>query len=236
VSDEAQNHDPDSPQQRRRRSMSPKAVFTVAMAGPDVQRRFVLLQRSVFALIGLAGLASMLLGALVLPRPDHDLLWPLAGGAAFLLVLSAISRFRTPWLQAASFVLGTLATGLIVGWTVPAGPQLHNTLLNPALVIGTLLVGGMINGLLYKTDRSPLMEYLMTGPWLLVALAIAWFFPAGEWVLGISGALALVLMYCMLRSSREALPLHQPSEVVAAAVDVVPLACIASFAWMWGRD
>ena len=226
----------DSPQQRRRRSLSPRALFTVAMAGPDVQRRFVLLQRAVFALIGLAGLASMLLGALILPRPDHDLLWPLAGFAAFLLVLSAISRTRSPWLQAISFVLGTLATGVIVGWTLPAGPQLQNTLLNPAVVIGTLLVGGMINGLLYKTERSPLMEYLMTGPWLLIALAIAWFFPASEWVLGISGALALALSYCMLRSSREALPIYQPGEAVTAAMDVVPLACIASFAWMWGRD
>ncbi|GAH88967.1 unnamed protein product, partial [marine sediment metagenome] len=59
-----------SPEQRQRRSMARDAVFTVSMAGPDVQRRFVVRVRALFSFCVVCGLGAMFLSALVFDAPD----------------------------------------------------------------------------------------------------------------------------------------------------------------------
>ncbi|GAH85067.1 unnamed protein product, partial [marine sediment metagenome] len=129
-----------------------------------------------------------------------------------------------------------LATGLVIGWVVPRGPDRIGLLLNPAILVGVVLAGAALNGLAFRRQRSPWVELLLTAPWLAIALSLVWLFPAGEWVLLASGVLALLLLYCLHRAGRECPPLYQPSEALVAAADVVPLACIATFGWLWGRD
>ena len=140
------------------------------------------------------------------------------------------------WLQALTFTAGLAAAGLVVGWAMPQGPGLMNRLLNPAVAIGGLLVGLSINSFLFRRERSRWAEFLLTGPWLVGVLVVLWFFPAGEWLLGVSGLIGLLLTYCAVRAGDEAMPVYEPSQSAAAAADVVPLACIASFRWLWGRD
>ncbi len=226
----------DTPEHRRHRLLVAPAVFTVDQAGPDIQRRFLARQRLLFTLLIGAGLGCMLLATLVLERPAPDLLWPLGGGAVFLLLASAFSRLRFRRLQAVFFGLGLLAAGLVVGWTLPVVRDRTALLLNPTIVVGLGLLGCWLNALLWKKPRSAWVEYLLTGPWLAAGLAVVWFLPAGEWALAGSGLLAVVLVYCLQRAGREAQPLYRPTEVVAAAADVLPLACIAAFGWLWGRD
>lgn len=226
----------DSPEQRRRRSMLRKPVFTVAMAAPDVQRKFLSSQRFLFALQVFLGLAGMFAAALLLPRPGIDLLWPLAGATGFLLALSFVSRLRLRWLQPLAFSAGLIVAGLAVGWLLQPGPDLLNRLLNPTLAVGGLLLGLTVNSLLFRRERSGWAEYLLNGPWLVGVLAGMWFFPAGESLMAASGLAGVLLAYCALRAGPEALPVYQPNQTLAASADVIPLACIASFRWLWGRD
>lgn len=226
----------DSPEQRRRQSMLRKPVFTAAMAGPDVQHKFLTRQRFLFAFQVLLGLAGMFAAAWVLPRPGMDLLWPLVGVTAFLLALSFVSRMRLRWLQPLAFSGGMIAAGLAVGWLFKPGPDLLNQLLNPTLAVGGLLFGLALNSLLPGRGRSAWAEYLLAGPWLAIVLAVMWFFPAGEWLMAASGLAGVVLAYCAVRAGPEALPIYQPNQALAASADVLPLACIASFRWLWGRD
>ena len=227
---------PDTPEHRRHRQLVAPAVFTVDQAGPDIQRRFLARQRLLFSLLVGAGLGCMLLAGLVFERPAPDLLWPLGGGAVFLLLFSVLSRLRFRRLQVITFGLGLLAAGLVAGWTLPVVRDRTSLLLNPTIVVGLGLLGCWLNALLWRKRRSAWVEHLLTGPWLAAGLAVAWFLPAGEWALAVSGLLAVVLIYCLQRAGEEARPLYRPAEVAAAAADVLPLACIAAFGWIWGRD
>jgi FtsH-binding integral membrane protein len=225
-----------SPEQRRRQSLTRKRVFTAAMGGPDIQRRFIVRQRLGFAGLVALGLGAMFAGALLIELPSADLLWPIGGAAAFALILSSLLRLRGRFFQPLFFGLGLVAGGLAIGWALPGDLETLPILLLATLLIGSGLAGAVVIGLAYKAERSSFREFLWVGPWLLAALAAAWFLPASELTLAICGAVAVLLSYGLVRACREALAIYQPSEVLTAAADVVPLAFLASFRWLWGRD
>jgi hypothetical protein len=225
----------DSPQHRKRRSLTPKPVFTISMAGPNIQHRSLNHIRILFTLQILSGLACLLCTTL-LSKPGPAVFWPLTGISLFLLTLSFITRLRLPWFQLLSFILGICCTGFVVGFSlVPEGRNAFNTLLHPVLLIGLPLLGYTLWGLISSTPYS-FKGIFFTGSWILLAFGLVWFFPSGEWNLGSSGLLGLLFLFCLQRATLEAKSIYRPNESWMASADVLPLAVLALLKLFSGRE
>jgi hypothetical protein len=210
---------PDTPEQRKRRTLPRETVFIASMAGREVQRRFLVQKRIAFTLAILLGLSAMWILALQLDGPRSFLRWPLFGAALGFFLLSAAMRTRNRWLQTTSFYLAFITLGSAFGSLSPT----ENCLLNPTVLIGLTVLGGTINTIVFRKERTRFAEFLLTAPWLVAACVIAFFFPAGEWVLCASGAAAILLMLMLLLSTDVSLQIFQPKEHIFAAADVIPI-------------
>lgn len=210
----------DSPQQRRRRSFPRRQVLTAAQAGPDLLRRFLARQRMAFFLALVAGLAMMWAGALFeerLPPPS----WMILLGAALALwVASALFRLHRRGWQVAGFIAGVCALGAAVG--TAAGPSTR-ALAQASVVVGLPVLGLALNTLLFRRAVRPFVGAVLLGPWLVVAWGIAYFLPAGEMVLAVSGLSGLLAALGLLVTGMQAATIYRPGEYLAAATDVIPL-------------
>ena len=223
---------PDTPEQRKRRILPREAVFTAAMAGREVQRRFLIQKRIAFTLAVLLGLAAMWILALQNPGQRFLLRWPLIGAAGCFFLLSAAIRARSRWLQTAAFYLAFITLGGGIGTLSPPG----NGLLNPTVLVGMTALGASINTVVFKKERTRFAEFLLCAPWLAAACVAVFFMPAGEWVLFASGAAAVLLLLMLFLSAEVALQIFQPREHIFAAADVVPIVFILAWRGWSGQN
>jgi hypothetical protein len=222
----------ETPEQRKRRSLPREAVFTASMAGREVQRRFLIRKRIAFTLAVLLGLSAMWVLALQ-PEVRRLLLrWPLFGTALCLFLLSAVIRARSRWLQTSAFFLAFIALGGAFGTLGPPG----NGILNPTVLLGLTAVGGTLNTIVLRKERTRLVEFLLTAPWLASACVIVFFFPAGEWVLLASGATAILLMLILFLSTEISLQIFPPKEHLFAAADVIPIVFLRAWRGWSGQN
>lgn len=226
----------DSPQQRRRRGLSRKQLFTAAQGSIEVQRVFLLKQQVIFYLGVLLGLGVMWVLALSDSAPlDRAAFSLLSLGAALALwVLSSIMRLRNRPVQVIAFFVGFLALGASAGSLL--GPRSLNHLLNPTLVLGITLLGTILNTLLFKKPRTPFTRYLLVGPWFVIACVAAYLFPAGEWVLTLSGLVAAIFSFLLQFAADETLQIYQPREYLTAAADVVPIFFVSAWQGWTGQS
>ncbi|MBW1872198.1 MAG: Bax inhibitor-1/YccA family protein [Deltaproteobacteria bacterium] len=224
-----------TPQQRRRRLLPRKTAFTAQMAGQDVQRKFITGQRLFFTFGLLVGIGGSWGVALFMPTNLlASLRWPLFGAAALFLVLNILLRRINRPVLIASFFLRFIAMG--AGFGTLLDTQNFNSLINPTIMIGVVALGSVINTTIIKQQRSAFVQYLAIGPWLAIACTIAFFFPAGEFMLACSGCAALIFVFLMYHAADKAMQIYHPSEVVAAASDVVPIACLSIWHGWTGQN
>jgi len=222
---------PDTPEQRKRRILPREAVFTVSMAGREVQRRFLIQKRIAFTLAVLLGLAALWILAMQGEGRRMLLRWPLFGAAGCFFLLDAAARSRSRWLQSVAFFLAFITLGGGFGTLSPPG----NSLLNPTVLVGLTALGASINTVIFKKERTRLAEFLLCAPWLVVAGVLVFFLPAGEWVLLASGAAAVLLMLVLFLSAEVTLQIFQPKEYIFAAADALPIVLL--LAWQgWTGD
>jgi FtsH-binding integral membrane protein len=224
-----------TPQQRKRRMLPRKTAFTAQMAGQDVQRKFITGQRLFFTFGLLVGVGGSWAVALFLPQHLLTTLrWPLFGAAALFLVINIVFRKANRTALVASFFFSFMALGAGLGTLLDS--QNFNSLINPTIMIGVVALGSVINTTIIKQQRSAFVQYLAIGPWLAIACAIVFFFPAGEFILACSGCAALIFVFLMYHSADKAMQIYHPSEVVAAASDVVPIACLSIWYGWTGQN
>jgi len=226
----AQN--PDTPEYRKRRIVPREAIFTVSMAGREVQRRFLIQKRIAFTLAVLLGLAAMWVLALQSEGQRLLLRWPLIGASACLFLLSAAIRHRNRWLQTAAFYLAFITLGGAIGTLSP--PQ--NALFNPTILLGLTTLGASINTIIFRKERTRFAEFLLCAPWLVAAGVIVFFLPAGEWVLLASGGVAVLLVLALFLSAEFSLQVFQPREHIFAAADVIPLVFLMAWRGWSGQN
>lgn len=216
-----------TPQEKRRLTLPREQVFTVAMAGNDIQRAFLLKSRLFFAIgIAIGLLAMWLAAALVEERLMHLLRWPLLGIGLLLWAAGpALCRGKT-WSEAVVFFAAWALIGGGAGCCAGSGAD-RDLLLNPTLAIGVLLLGLLVNTSLRKRPAAVASEFLWLLPWLAAAVAAAWFFPAGEWPLALSGAAGLLLAATLASSGERALAAFAPRESLRAGTAALQL-CLQS--------
>jgi hypothetical protein len=222
----------DTPEQRKRRTLPRETMFTVALAGREVQRRFLIQKRIAFTLAVLLGLSAMWILALQPEARHSSLRWPLFGAAGCFFLLSAATRTRSRWLQTVAFYLAFITLGGALGTLGPPG----NGLLNPTVLVGLTALGVTINTIIFKKERTRFAEFLLGAPWLLAACVIAFFLPAGEWVLLASGSAAVLLMLMLCLSADVSLLIFQPKEHIFAAADVVPIVFLLAWRSWSGQN
>ncbi len=222
----------DTPDQRKRRTLPRDAVFTACMAGREAQRRFLIQQRIAFTLAVLLGLSTMWILAMQTQGLQMLVRWPLFGAAGCFFLLSAAMRTRSRWLQTTTFYLAFIVLGGALGTLSPA----ENCLLNPTVLVGLTVLGGAINTIVLKKERTRFAEFLLTTPWLAAACVIAFFLPAGEWVLFASGAAAVLLMLMLFLSADVSLQIFRPREHLFAAADVVPIVFLMAWRGWSGQN
>jgi hypothetical protein len=215
-----------TPQEKRRLGIPRESVFTAAMAGGDIQRAFLFKGRLVFSLgVGAGLLAMWLCAALIEERLMHLLRWPLLGlGLLVWTAAPALGRGRVG-LEAVWFFLSWAMIGGGIGCFAAGGGR--DLLLNPTLIVGGLLAGLLLNTLLRKKPARPAVEFLWLGPYLVAAVAAAWFFPAGEWPMVLSGAAGLLLAATLAASGERALTAFTPGESLRAGTAALAL-CLQS--------
>lgn len=224
-----------TPEQRRQKAVTRRPLFTVALAGPDVQRKFLFRTRMLFALASTLALGAMWLGAV---WPIGDISLPLVGGlgrgigsptaglAVFLLLASLFARERHKVLQVLLFGAAIVLLGLAIGLALPGGSRAIQA--SASVIVAVPLWGYALNTRFLKAP-SAFREYLLTGPWFLAGLLLGTFVQASQWVLAVSGSLSLCLLFALHRAAPLALPIYQPNESLVAAADVLPLAVIPAF-------
>jgi hypothetical protein len=219
-----------TPEQKRRLLLVPELVFTVSQAGVEVQRRFLFLQRLLFFLAILVGLGSMWMIPSRLPGLSSNMHWIAFGGALLCFAVTLITRRQySVTIQTLFFYLGFLGLGAGVGYAF--GPNNRMALTNMSIVVGSAMLGGLVNAAVTRR-RAPLpyREFLLTGPWLLAGVAVAFvFFPAGEWALLVSGIAALAILFFIHQATRESLERFTPREALAAAADIIPITVLSTW-------
>ncbi|HUU00238.1 MAG TPA: hypothetical protein VM425_02220 [Myxococcota bacterium] len=224
-----------TPEQRRRRLIPKQEVFTVQMAGQDVQRRFLLGQRLFFGLAVWVGLGAMWAAAVFLPAQLlTSLRWPLFTAALLFVALGTAVRVKSRFLLVTSFFLAFICLGTAIGSLAKSGQM--DLLMNPVLVIGLAMFGCALNPAIFKKPRTAWAQYLMVGPWFATGCALAFFFPAGELALAISGGAAALLVFLALHAADRSLKTYHPSEVVPAAADVFPTALLSVWRAFSGQN
>ncbi|HOX43430.1 MAG TPA: hypothetical protein PK668_07530 [Myxococcota bacterium] len=214
-----------SPETRRREALPRRPVFTVALAGAEIRRRFRARLRLWFALSVLVGLAPAWLLPLLPAEQGLAGQAPVLLTAGALLALSFAARRRLPRVQLASHLLGLAALGAWVGLGAPRDAALAY-LLHPTLLVGLPLLGAACLPGLVRRDLPGWAEFLLSGLWLALAgLLLAWL-PAGEGILAASGAAGILLLFVVQLASQEALPVYTPAEAGRAAADSLPLALL----------
>jgi hypothetical protein len=214
-----------TPEQRK--VLSPTPVFTVSQASFEVKHRFIALQRLIFTLTILTGIAAMWIIAFLPASHSPFLRWSFfIGGLAFLFV---VNRLRTQKLQFISFVLQILCFAAFIGTLVPQGQRQILLLCAPTILVGLVMLGYTFNTFVCKHKLTPWKEYLLVGPWLVVAMVLTYLLPAPEWVFALSGVVTLALLFCMNLAPLYSLALYRTSEVFASAACIIPLVCISGF-------
>jgi hypothetical protein len=224
-----------SPEDRRREALPRRPVFTVALAGAEIRRRFRARQRLGFALAVLLGLGV----AWLLPLLPGE--QPLAGQAPLLLTAGALlslsfaARRRLPRVQLVCHLLSLASLGAWLGAGAPRDSGQVAYLLHPTLLIGLPLLGSAVVPGLLRRDLPGWAEFLLAGPWLILAgLLLAWL-PAGEGILTVSGATGIALLFLVQLASLESLPVYTPAEAVRASADSLPLAFLGLGRRLLGR-
>jgi FtsH-binding integral membrane protein len=225
-----------TPEQRRRVLLQRETIYTVALSGTEVQRKFLVKQRLCFLLGCLLGLAAMWGMAVLEFMPRLALRWPL-----FLVWLALVGlaivlrpRFRLP--QVGTFFAGWLAFGAFAGSFIDGGLQAAPILLNATLLVALPLLGCVVNPLVWKKERTPFAEFLLIGPWLVIGVVLAHFMPAGEWTLVLAGASGLLLCYLLHLTSPQVLQGFTAQQALAAAVEVVPLSLESFYKGFTGQS
>ena len=116
------------------------------------------------------------------------------------------------------------------------GPSTVHRLLNPTLMIALTLIGSITNTILFKKTRTPFVRFLLVGPWFVLAAGIAYLFPAGEWVLAISGLTAAIFAFLLQFTAEETLQIYQPKEYLTAAADVIPIFFVSAWQGWTGQN
>jgi FtsH-binding integral membrane protein len=225
-----------SPEERRRLSLAREAVYTAAMLGVDVQRRFLVRQRLLFTLaIGL-GLGAMWAVAWAVEiTPKLGLRWPLFLAALALLGMCSVGRRIHRVLHLGGFFLGWLALGGALG-TFSLTRAFPIPLLNPTVLVLVVLLGSVVNTAWVKREFSSFSRFLLLGPWLGLGLVVCYLWlPAGEWVLLWSGSAAILLAFVLHFSGPLALQSFTPGQVLTAAADVIPMLFVAGWNSFTGR-
>jgi hypothetical protein len=219
-----------TPEQKRRSLLTPEPVFTAVQAGVEVQRRFLFLQRLFFSLAVLVGLGSMWVVPSVLSGIFSNTHWIAFGGALLCFAVTLIVRRRySGTIQTLFFYLGFLGLGAGVGYAF--GPNNRMALMNMTILVGSAMLGGLLNAAVTtRRAPSPYREFLLTGPWLLAGVAVAFvFFPAGEWALLVSGIAALVILFFIHQATLESLERFTPREALVAAADIIPITVLSTW-------
>jgi len=213
----------DTPQRRLRSAQPVKTLFTVAMGGHEVQRKFLFKQRLVFTAFGALGIGAMWLTAFLRPPLPPWASW--LGLAAGLLSwwLSGTQRLRRPGAQVMLSLLAFLWTGAAAGHALASSYFPWERLLDLSALVGGLLIGCTLNTLFFRQPPTPARQFLLIGPWLLLSALAIYFFPDSEWLLLCGGALGLLLIFLALRAEAATLQVYQVKEIWAAAADLVPL-------------
>ena len=213
----------DTPQKRQRSAQPVKTLFTVAMGGHEVQRKFLFKQRLVFTAFGALGLGAMWLTAFLrLPLPSWASWVALALGL-FSWWLSGTQRLHRPGAQVTLSLLAFLLVGAAAGLGLASSFFPWERLQNLSVLVGGLLVGCTLNTLFFRQPPSPARQFLLIGPWLLLSALGIFFFSDSEWVLLSGGTLGLFLDFLALRAEAATLQLYQVKEIWSAAADLVPL-------------
>ena len=232
-----------SPEERRRRSLPRKVLYSVDRAAPEVQRAFLLKTRWSFTALLLFSLSLPIVPA-VLPNvqswPESWRLWMRAGllGAALLSLLGGILQSGRSGRRLALLPIWSLGLGMLLALSIPThDPKAASTAaLTPLLIIGMSSLGYGLNTLIFRKELKPWTEFLATGPWLLgSSVMAAYLFNASDWLLAASGLSALLLLLCMHRGGRETMRGYQASEWLWACFDTVPAACLATVSSLAGR-
>lgn len=224
-----------TPEQRRRRLIPKKEVFTVWMAGQDVQRRFLLGQRLFFGLAVWLGLSAMWATTVFVPAElALTLRWPLFVASAAFLGVATLTRSKSRSLLVAAFFLALICLGVAVGSLVSA--DRIDLLMNPVLIVGITTFGCALNQVLFKKPRSAWAQYLLVGPWFAIGCALTFLYPAGELALAVSGVIAALLVFLAVHATDRSLKTYQPSEVVPAAADVIPTALLSVWQAFSGQN
>ena len=224
-----------SPEARRREALPRRPVYTVALAGAEVRRRFRARVRLLFALGALLGLLTAWLTGLVAAGQAGPWSGPLLLAAGALLVLTGAARGRLARVQLVSQLLAFVALGAVLGVSAPPGDAAFSFLLHPSLLVGLPLLGSaLVPGLLGR-ELPGWAELLLAAVWWVPAgVALAWL-PAGEWILAGSGAAGLLLLFLLQLASQEAPPIYTPAQTARAAADVLPLALLGIGRRLAGR-
>lgn len=212
-----------TPEQRRRMGMKPKPVFTAAMASDEVRNRFRLKVSILFSLMVAMGIASMWIVAYANPRVSDDVHWFLMGGTIVFFSSTWFLRKSTLG-QSIALLLGLCSAGAVSGLNAPQGPSMLPFLLNPTLIIGAPLLGLVASGMFTRKERSQFSLFILDLPWIVLAMIMIWFYPAGETILAISGTVSLLFIILLLLAGTQAQALYRPDEASKAAADVLPLA------------
>ncbi len=224
-----------TPEQRRRRALPRESVFTVQLAGQDVRRRFLVKQRLFFSFFVFIALATMWSVFTFGDAATAEIIrLPVFGASAAFLAMATAMRFQHQRWQVLLFFLFIVSLGAALGTLFLPGTW--QALSNPSLLVGLSLAGCTINTLLMKKEFSNSVQLLLAIPWLLTASVVAYFLPAGELVLSLSGLSALVFVTMMLRSAPTAMQIYQPNQSMAAAADVISLNLVSIWQKWTGRD
>ena len=232
-----------SPEERRRRSLPRKVLYSVDRAAPEVRRAFLLKTRWSFTALLLFSLSLPIVLAVLLKVqswPESWRFWIRVGllAVAMLSLLGGILQSGRGGQRLALLPLWSLGLGMLLALSLPThDPQAATTAaLSPLLIIGMSSLGYALNTLVFSKELKPWTEFLATGPWLIGSSVVAaYLFNANEWILATSGLSSLLLLLCMHRGARETMRGYQASEWLWACFDIVPSACLATVSSLAGR-
>jgi hypothetical protein len=227
--------DSNTPEQRKRLLLPRQPIFTVSMSGGEIQRQFRFRQSLAFTSAAALGILGMWVVAFSKGIPSLSFRWPALFLSILFFCINSLSRLRQGFVQATSFLAGFLFLGFFVGTFVSTDHRVLFTLFNPTLLVLLTLLGSTFNLIFIKRDRTPTVRFLWNGPWLAVACIAAYFFPAGEWTLLLSGLTAILLLFILESAGTRTLTLYQPKQPFLAASDILPLVFLSIYRSFTGK-